>query len=418
METSLTQTYQEVFFAHQPIFDSSQKVWGYEIYFRNDESNNKFLLNSQDEVAATREILSNISFCPDQKLRQVKVVINFTEDAILKGHAYALHPDTINIQLPDKDTFRPEVTSAIRQLNKDGYSISIDDYKAHPGNFEIYSMSDVLTINVLALSNHETARLLKSNPEIAPVYLAKKIEHQDHFQHAKNLGFSLFQGFFFQRPKTNRVRKISSVEMIRFEILELLCSPDATFETISESISKDASLSVRLLNLLNSPAYGLIQQITSLKQAAVYLGMEHLKQWLRVIILTDIEQPDITKELLRVSLLRAKFLEHTGNRNNLGEEHNRLFILGLFSLLDSMYQMPMTNIMNCLSALDEEIRKTLIGQETPLTAWLNLAVSMQNSDWTKVGAYSAQINLDPVELMPSYLDALKWANLAIQACSR
>jgi len=415
MMNSSPETYQESFFAHQPVLDAQQKVWGYEIYFRDNDSTNGFLLDNRNEVEATREVLSSISCCPDQNLGKAKVIINFTEEAILEKYAYALHPTSVIVQLADHKCFSKDLADEMRKLVDAGYSISIDDYKAHPANIGIYRQAEVMTFNMLTSGEDELKRNLAAATHLGSLCLAKKIETQEQFGKAKDLGFDLFQGFFFQEPKIHKIREIPSGELVRFEILEMLCSNDLDFDAISDIISKDATLSVRLLKLLNSPAYGLIQNVTSLKQAAVYLGLEHLTQWLKIIILSDMAQPHTTKELLRVSLVRAKFLKNLGNRLLIQRETTRLFLLGLFSLLDSLYQMPMNLIMGWLPVLDTEIRRTLTGEETDLSLWLKLSVNMERSDWAEVGAILAQLGIDSGDLMPCYSDALTWANLAIQA---
>ena len=144
------------------------------------------------------------------------------------------------------------------------YEVITDDYKAHPANIEIYRQAEVMTFNMLVLGEDELRRTLVAAAGLGSICLAKKIETQEQFGKARGLGFDLFQGFFFQEPKIHKIREIPSAELVRFEILELLCSQSLDFDAISGIISRDATLSVRLLKLLNSPAYGLVQKVTSL----------------------------------------------------------------------------------------------------------------------------------------------------------
>ena len=123
-------------------------------------------------------------------------------------------------------------------------SYYVDDYKAHPANVEIYRRSDMMTFNMLVMGEEELKRNLAAAADLGSICLAKKIETQEQFGKARELGFGLFQGFFFQKPKIHKIREIPSGELVRFEILEMLCRKDLDFDVISDIVSKDASLIV------------------------------------------------------------------------------------------------------------------------------------------------------------------------------
>ncbi|PIE72399.1 MAG: hypothetical protein CSA20_08005 [Deltaproteobacteria bacterium] len=412
------QTFREVLFTYQPVFDTSKKAWGYALSFIDDDASKTFTQLSLEKTEETRELLALIGNCPDKRFCQARVIIPFTEEAILQGDAYALPPSSLYVQLKDSTGFNPALTTMVQQLVEKGYAIAIDDYMACPENMPLYRFSSIFMTCLADREERVTTRQQRLRDITEPAFLAKNIASQKQFQQARSQGYQLFQGVFFQKPKAGKIRTISANEAIRFEILEQLCAEEFDFDTLSNSIAKDASISVRLLKLLNSPAYGPVQEIHSLKQAAVYLGHDHLKNWLRVILLTDSVLPQTTRELLRTSLLRAKFLEIISNRAGVGNEADRLFLLGLFSLLDSMYQMPMNRIMDHLEKLNSEIKMTLNGEITSLTDWLNLSVSMSNSDWPELGSSSARLNLSSDWLMPSYLSALTWVDTTLQVSTR
>ncbi|MBI9110670.1 EAL and HDOD domain-containing protein [Maridesulfovibrio ferrireducens] len=229
----------------------------------------------------------------------------------------------------------------------------------------------------------------------------------------KELGFAYYQGYFFKRPKTEVARKISSNEMLRFNLMQMLNSEDFDIGELSRTIEKDVSLSARLLNLLNSPAYGLTAKISSIKQAVVYLGGDQLRHWLRVILLTDMKQPGKSAELTRLSLQRAKVIEMLSSHSDMQESDERLFLVGLFSLLDAMLELPMHRVVQLLSALDDNIRQTLDGSETHFRPWLVLVEAMEDSDWEKVGAMAATLDLEASDIMKCYKEALDWSNTVL-----
>lgn len=58
---------------------------------------------------------------------------------------------------------------------------------------------------------------------------------------------------------------------------KVLSSPDATSAQIAEVVMTDPSLTVRVLNLINSPAYSLIRTIDEVEQAVSLLGAEQIR---------------------------------------------------------------------------------------------------------------------------------------------
>ena len=55
-------------------------------------------------------------------------------------------------------------------------------------------------------------------------------------------------------------------------LLTLLDNPEADFEEIIATVSRDAALSVKLLSVCNSTSFGLAQEVSSVDQAVLYLG--------------------------------------------------------------------------------------------------------------------------------------------------
>ncbi len=69
---------------------------------------------------------------------------------------------------------------------------------------------------------------------------------------------------------------IVSLPTVYTHIVELLNQPNSSSQQIAEAISKDASLTVRLLRLVNSPFYGFSGKIDSVSRAVSLLGTNEL----------------------------------------------------------------------------------------------------------------------------------------------
>ena len=400
--------YIKAYFAHQPIFNNRMEIWGYELFYRDSSQSESAEI--EDGIKATMEVLSNLILSPDDDFRQARVVINFSVSDIIRKVPFCLKPETTIVQIADPVELAPGLMDSLSLLVHKGYTLSIDDYRAEPKNMPIYEKAGLFTISVPEVPEMDLRRLINAFPELNAMYLAKRVETKDQHDLAKECGFHLFQGYFFKKPVTSEVRKLTSNEALRFKLLKKLSGTEVDFNSISELIEHDVSLSMRLLKLLNSPAYGLRSKITSIKQAVVYLGWSQLTHWLKVVLLTDMRQPEKTIELTRLSLQRAHFLESLGEKSDTAQVQEKLFLLGLFSLLDVMLELPMGNILAEISVLDDEINKTMSGHETRLTPWVELYESMEESDWERVGTMAAILDLEADDLLTAYKEALTWAN--------
>ena len=108
--------------------------------------------------------------------------------------------------------------------------------------------------------------------------LAEKIETEEQFKAAKASGYKLFQGYFFSKPEIITGIEIPSNVSLHFQIIERLHTEPPNIDEITELIMHDISLSYKLLRLINTLAFGVPKQISSIKQAIVLIGLRETKK--------------------------------------------------------------------------------------------------------------------------------------------
>jgi HD-like signal output (HDOD) protein len=74
-----------------------------------------------------------------------------------------------------------------------------------------------------------------------------------------------------------RLGKLPGLPSTYFEVIKKAESPNASVESISDVIARDPALTARLLQMVNSPACGLAEKITSPADAVSMLGIETVK---------------------------------------------------------------------------------------------------------------------------------------------
>lgn len=68
-------------------------------------------------------------------------------------------------------------------------------------------------------------------------------------------------------------KELSSLPQVVSEVLKISADPDSATADMAKAIMKDPNLTARLLRVANSPFYTSVQQITTINQAVVTLGM-------------------------------------------------------------------------------------------------------------------------------------------------
>jgi HD-like signal output (HDOD) protein len=73
------------------------------------------------------------------------------------------------------------------------------------------------------------------------------------------------------------MQTLPSLPTLYREVMQELQSPDASIEKIGQIISKDLGMLTKMLQVVNSPFYGLPRRISSATQAVALLGLETIK---------------------------------------------------------------------------------------------------------------------------------------------
>ncbi len=75
----------------------------------------------------------------------------------------------------------------------------------------------------------------------------------------------------------SQLASLPSLPTLYFELIEALRSPDSSMNKIGKIISKDVSMSAKILQLVNSAFFGMPQHVSSTSQAANLLGLDIIK---------------------------------------------------------------------------------------------------------------------------------------------
>lgn len=401
--------YKPIFVARQPIFDRDESIWGYELLFRLSESVNKAAVDD-DNLATAKVIADGFSMAVNGVDQSKKILINFPTDLILTGANQALPSDTCIVEILETVEPTEDILAACKKIKEDGYILALDDFVGQKGYEPFLEIADIVKVDLESQTPAETIKLVQYLDHYPCALLAEKVEDIKTYHLTRTLGFTYFQGFFFSRPEMMKGRKISTEKMSKIQLLHKLADENFEVKDLAHIIATDISLSYRLMKYLNSAFFAFPQKISSINQAITLLGSVHLRQWLSIVILSDMDHNDRAEEIVFTSVRRARFLELLSQlKSPPPYKQETMFLLGLFSMLDALLGQSMDEIMETMP-LEDEIKAAFLGEKNNLSQWLRVAEFIDNGEWEKMDSLLSKHRLDTKQVAITYFKASTWAN--------
>jgi EAL and modified HD-GYP domain-containing signal transduction protein len=397
-----------VFVARQPIFDTRKRVVAYELLFRNGPEN-WFPPNTDGDMASARVISDAMITFDWKKLTSgKKAYVNVTRKILCDGLYAVLPPKQTVIELLESVHADTQTLAAVRSARAAGYQVALDDFVARPELAAFVPLANILKIDLLATSLHERQRIARSNRGKNTQLLAEKVETIEDFRHAERAGYTLFQGYFFERPELISRSDISPFKLTYVHFLKELQAEVLDFSRIEEVIKHDVSLSVKLLKFLNSAAFGWRSRVTSLHQALVLLGERQFRKWASLVAVVGMTH-DRPSELAVVSLARARFAERLSNLAGLRGRELDAFLVGLLSAIDAMIGRPMAELLAEIS-VSADIDEALLRADSPLGQIRALVVAYEHGRWDDVATFSRSLGVSESLLPDLSTQSVAWAN--------
>lgn len=397
----MSEAVDDVFIARQPIFDRDMNVHGYELLYR---SGHHATANVIDGTHATSQVIINafveigLATITDGRI----AYINLTREYLIGELPLPFEPDNVVLEILEDIKVDAQLIEGLKALTAQGYLIALDDYTFTEDRKPLLSIVDIVKVDIMGLDAEKlrahTPLLKQSGVKI----LAEKVETQEDLEICMHLGFDLFQGYFFSKPKVLSSKKLPANRITLLNLLTRLQSTDCEMKDLEAIISQDVTTSYKLLRILNSAYYTLPTKVDSIRRALVVLGMSAIRNWVTVITLTSID--DKPYALLVLSLTRARMChllcENTGKRGC-----EAAFITGLFSTLDALMDKPLAELLASLP-LSDDVQAALLQGEGELGENLQRVLDYENGDWLKLIDRGIAVNT----LRQTYFEALAWAS--------
>ena len=193
-------------------------------------------------------------------------------------------------------------------------------------------------------------------------------------------------------------------------IVELIRRVDAEepIEKLESTLRRDPSLAFKLLRYINSPAFGLRVEISSFSHAIMLLGYQRLKRWLALLLATaskEVNQKPIMFAAVRRGLLMEELVRGSADEERRGE----MFICGVFSLLDRMFQQPFKELLGNLP-VPQRVYEALVDNTGPYQPYIELVRAIENESLFDFRETAEKLMMSVSEINRAELRALMAAS--------
>ncbi len=383
--------------------DVDKQTIGYELLFRDGPKNS--FPDIDADLATSRLLSDHLLATRQDTLGDLIGFINFPYQSLINDLPSLFPTKNLVIEILEDCAPTAELLTAIKSLAQRGYTLALDDFVPSKEWLAFLPYISIIKFDIRTVSIQTAEEFMTRSSNTNIRFLAEKVETYEEFEQAKRAGFDYFQGYFFSKPELVQKKSLDPSMFTVVQLLTEVSKNDIDFDALEALISRDVSLSYKLLSCVNSSPL-VTNKILSFKQALVYLGEDRLRKFVSLVALasTDESKPDY---LYTLSIQRAKFCDLLSQKLRTQPEQGHAFLTGMFSLLDCLLDLPLEQLIKEIP-IDEAIQQALLNKRGTLGGLLVLSKAIERARWDKVEAIGRKLNLTELEIFVCYDMAIQW----------
>jgi c-di-GMP-related signal transduction protein len=389
--------------ARQPILTVDEKVYGYELLFR-DGIENHFRETDADS-ASRRTLNTSLQIGVELLCDSRRGFVNCTREILLKDYMTLLPSTSAVVEVLESVPVDDLVVAALKRLKQAGYLVALDDFVFDDPRDPLTEFADIIKVDIQQTTPEHYATMIAKYGSWLRHLLAEKVETREEFAATKKAGFTYFQGYFFRRPEVLQAKEIPASRVNYLRLLRAVSQPELNPREFESMIKQEVSICYRLLRHLNSAAFGIQNEVHSVRHALALLGEHEVRRWVRLVATLAIGE-NRSSELVNTAMVRARFCELLASRVPHGESD--LFLMGMLSIIDAILEIPMASVLESIP-LDHETKALLLGSASKLRPLYDLMLARESGDWNGTAECSRKLGLSESEVAAAFSQAMQWA---------
>ena len=386
----------------QPIFDRDLTVVAHELVHPGVEPRP----GGTGDTRATAAVVVNgvVGIGLDRLTDGLPALVPLPHHLLISRQLEGLGPAPLWLAIGTDVDDHPAVAAALDRLRQEGQTILLRDLGPDDPRWSLLDHADLATVDAREIARPERRALLHRLQAAGVRLVATHVDTPHDADEVRTLGLDFLQGSFFMRPRLVTGRAPRHLAAHRVDILEAVADADLDLDRVEDLIRRDLQLADRFLRYVNAAAFGVRGHIDSIRHALMMLGTDRVRRWITLVVLagTTDDKPD---QLFATASVRAQLCESVGERAGLTHRRLELFMVGMFSLLDAVLDLPLAEAIEGLP-LTDDARGALLGQDNELAMVLDAVVALQAGDWDHLERALGALALPDDAIATPYLQAI------------
>lgn len=395
----------DIFIGSQNIYNRAGKVVACELLYRNS------LLNRYDESVSSEEasysIIKNITDLGLDIVTGGKIALINCDDKVLRDDIITILPkDKVVIEL--LETIKPteEIIKEIKKLSDFGFKLALDDVVDLSEIMDFLPFISCVKVDYKLVKDSKKKVIAEFCKHLGIKMLAEKIENEEEYKEALDLGFDYFQGYYLSKPKVRQAHDVELKSSSLYKLLGEITKDKMDLNKIENIMKSDAGLMYKFIRFVNSASNGFVERVSDIKQSIMLIGEEQFRKWILVFFYADLNGED-NEEYTNTAVVRGRFCELIMEKID-RKKKNDAFISGLLLDINLLLGKEIDEILNEIH-MSNEIDNALRGRSGLIKDVLDIAVNYNEMGREQINDLCKKIGIDKNILYKLYLEAKVWA---------
>lgn len=391
----------------QPILNCSEKIVAYELLFRSAGTQSAVVWDASQATASV--IINTLTgFGIEEILGEKKGFINLDLELLMDDSLHLLPKESMVIEILETVQPTQGLVDQCRFLKESGYTLALDDHEYSPAFQEIYEIIDIVKLDLIQTRATQLKEMANHFRRYPIQLLAEKVETQEQFQTCLELGFDLFQGYYFAKPLVMEKKRLDESMSTLLKLIRLL-NEDAELAEIEKTFKASTGLTYKLLLLVNSVGIGTRNKIETVRHAMTMIGRQQLKRWIQLALFASRDDRGMENPLVDMAVVRASFMENLAGRvfKSTQDSAEKAFMTGILSLLERVYDVPIDEVVHSLN-LSEDINDALTSRAGGYGKLLHVAESLEQMDFGHIAVDVQEMGGSVEDVTESLKGAYAW----------
>jgi EAL and modified HD-GYP domain-containing signal transduction protein len=315
--------YEKYLIGRQPILNRNEAIVAYELLFRSAGSLHA-VVNDASQATASVIVNTLTGFGIADILGEHKGFINLGKQLLMDDSLNLLPKEHVGIELLETIKVTPKLIDRCRFLKANGFTLALDDHKYSEDFHELYQIVDIVKVDLVQTQAVNLSEMISQFRRYPIQLIAEKVETQEEFRSCINLGFDMFQGYYFAKPSIIEKKRLDESSSTMLKLIRLL-SDDADLVELEKTIRGSAGLTYKLLILVNSVSIGSRNRIETIRHAITLIGRQQIQRWVQLALFAGNDNLGLENPLVDMAAVRASIMENLARHHRTLKTHHNSY---------------------------------------------------------------------------------------------